>query len=297
MVVILRYALMSLVIFLSFATNAMAVDVEPADYTALPPGTTAVLWYQQHGKSDEFNFDGGPSVRNDTSLKTDISILRVVHFTEIGGVLVDPQFLIPYGHIYDAKIGGKSIGSARGFGDPLIGATFWLVNQPTAGVSGRYVGITPVLTLPLGSYDSLRTLNMGGHRWVSDIQLGWIEPLWGKFSMEWFGDLFFYGDNNQAGTGNQTLKQNITYQIQNYLRYDFNSRQRLAIGFSSTGGGRQYLDGIYSGQKTEVQQVRLEAQQMIGSRSQLAVQLTHDLQAVGGFKEQIGINLRALFLF
>ncbi|MGI4855902.1 MAG: transporter [Janthinobacterium lividum] len=281
----------------AFSTKALAVDVSPADYTALPAGTTAVLWYQQHGQSTQFNTDDGPSYQHDTRLKSDISILRVVHFTEIAGIRIDPQILLPYGHIYDAKISGQALNSTRGLGDPLIGATVWLVNQPTAGVSGRYVGITPVVTVPVGSYDQNRGNNVGGNRWVGDLQIGWIEPLWGKLAMEWFGDVYLYGDNTNAGSGNQTLKQNASYQIQTNLRYDFNPRQRLGLGFSSSAGGKRYIDGTYTGQKTEVQQVRLEAQQMITSNTQLALQLTHDMQVVGGFKNNLAINLRGLVLF
>ncbi|MGI4860938.1 MAG: transporter [Janthinobacterium lividum] len=292
-----RYVLLSCALLAAFSTKALAVDVSPADYTALPAGTTAVLWYQQHGQASQFNTDDGPSYRNDTRLKSDLSILRIVHFTDIAGIRIDPQILLPYGHIYDAKIGGQSLGSARGMGDPLVGATVWLVNQPNAGVSGRYVGITPVVTVPVGSYDRNRSINVGGHRWAGDVQIGWIEPLWGKLAMEWFGDVYVYGNNSEAGTGSQTLKQNASYQIQTDLRYDFNSRQRLAIGFSSSGGGKQYLDGVYTGQKTEVQQIRLEGQQMITARTQIALQLTHDTQVVGGFKNNLAINLRGLILF
>ncbi|WP_235595634.1 transporter [Pseudomonas syringae] len=52
---------------------------------------------------------------------------------DIGGITVDPQILLPFGHVYDARIGGQSLGSASGMGDPIVGATFWLVNQPSAG--------------------------------------------------------------------------------------------------------------------------------------------------------------------
>lgn len=43
--------------------------------------------------------------------------------------------------------------------------------------------------------------------------------------------------------------------------------------------------------------MRLEFQQMVGSSVQLSGQLTHDTRVVGGFQEDIGVNLRALLLF
>lgn len=282
---------------LLLSARSFAVDVNAGDYTALPPGTNVAAWYQQYGRASSFNPDGGATQRHDTGLKSNISILRLIHFTEIAGMTVDPQVLLPFGHIYDAKVGGQSLGSASGMADPIFGATFWLVNQPAAGSSGRYVGITPLLYLPWGSYDRNDALNLGENRYKFDLQLGWVEPLWGKTSLELYGDAVLYGDNDDAGNGRQRLEQDPTYQVQANLRYDFDPTRRVALGYSTTQGGKQFLDGDYTGQKTQVQQLRFEVQQMVGHKVQLSAQLTHDLQAEGGFREDIGLNLRALLLF
>lgn len=279
------------------STNALAVDVNAGDYTALPAGTNVAAWYQQYGHAKRFNADGAPDSTRQTSLKSNISILRLIHFMDIGGMTVDPQILLPFGHLYDARIGGQSLGSASGMADPIVGATFWLVNQPGAGASGRYFGITPLIYLPWGRYDRENALNLGENRFKGNLQLGWVEPLWGQFSMELYADAVVYGHNDDAGSGRQTLKQDPTYQVQGNLRYDFNPAQRVALGYSASTGGKRYLDGDYSGEKTEVQQVRAEFQQMLGQRVQLSAQLTHDVRSVGGFQEDAGINLRALLLF
>lgn len=279
------------------SSNALAVDVNAGDYTALPAGTNVAAWYQQYSRAERFNADGAPDSQRDTGLKSNISILRLIHFMDIGGIIVDPQILLPFGHVYDARIAGQSLGSASGLADPIIGATFWLVNQPAAGVSGRYFGITPLFYLPWGNYDKDDALNLGENRFKADVQLGWVEPLWGKVSMELYADVVAYGHNNDAGNGQQTLKQDPTYQLQGNLRYDFNPSQRVALGYSTSTGGKQNLDGDYTGQKTQVQQVRAEFQQMLGQRLQLSAQLTRDIEVTGGFQEDIGVNLRALLLF
>ncbi len=279
------------------SANAHAVDVNAGDYTALPPGTSVAAWYQQHGRASSFNPDGGGTVSDNTRLRSNISILRLIHFTEIAGITVDPQVLLPFGHVYGAKIGGQSLGSASGMADPIFGATFWLVNQPGAGASGRYFGVTPLLYVPWGSYHKGDALNLGENRYKFDLQLGWVEPLWGKTSLELYGDAVLYGDNDDAGSGRQTLEQDPTYQVQANLRYDFNPSQRVALGYSASTGGKQFIDGDYIGQKTEVQQVRFEFQQMVARNVQLSAQLTHDVQAEGGFREDVGVNLRALLLF
>ncbi|MBM3113763.1 transporter [Pseudomonas arcuscaelestis] len=277
--------------------KVLAVDVNAGDYTALPAGTNVAAWYQQFSRADRFNGDGAPDAKHATSLRSNISILRLIHFTEIGGITVDPQILLPFGHVYNVKVSGQSLGSNSGMADPIIGATFWLVNQPEAGSSGRYFGITPLIYLPWGQYDRDEGINLGENRWKADLQLGWVEPLWGRWSMEWYADAVFHGPNDDAGSGRQTLRQDTTYQLQTNLRYDVNPAQRLALGFSATDGGKQHLSGDYTGQKTEVQQVRLEFQQMLGNSVQLSTQFTHDTRVVGGFREDTGVNLRALLLF
>ncbi|TWI45217.1 outer membrane putative beta-barrel porin/alpha-amylase [Pseudomonas duriflava] len=287
----------ALVASFMFSSHARAVDVNAGDYTALPAGTNVALWYQQYSRSDQYHPDNGSTNRAGTSLKSNISIVRLIHFMKVGGITIDPQILLPFGHVYDARISGQSLSSATGLADPIIGATFWLVNQPAAGMSGRYFGITPLIYLPFGSYDKHDALNLGENRFKGDLQLGWIEPLWGKISFELYGDAVFYGHNNDAGNGNQTLKQDPTYQIQTNLRYDFDPTRRVAFGYSAITGGKQFLESDYTGQKTQVQQVRVEYQQMVNRSVQLSAQLTHDTHVDGGFQEDIGINLRALLVF
>lgn len=279
------------------STPVLAVDVNSGDYSALPPGTNFAAWYQQYSHADRFNAEGAPDSRRDTGLKSNISIVRLIHFMDIGGMTFAPQVLLPFGHVYDARIAGQSLGSASGMGDPIIGMTFWPINQPAAGASGRYLGIIPLVYLPWGNYDKDDALNLGENRFKIDLQAGWVEPLWGKISMELYADVVAYGHNHDAGSGRQTLKQDPTYQLQGNLRYDFNPSQRLALGYSASTGGKQYLDGDYTGQKTQVQQVRAEFQQMLGQKVQLSTQLTHDVAVTGGFEEDIGVNLRAVLLF
>jgi hypothetical protein len=277
------------------STKSLAVDVNSGDYIAFPSGTNLAAWYQQYGRAERYNADGGSDAKQDTGIRSNISILRLIHYVDIGGTTFAPQILLPFGHVYDARIGGQSLGSNSGMADPIIGATFWLINQPHAGVSGRYLGIIPLVYLPWGQYDRNEAINLGENRYKLDLQLGWIEPLWGKLAMEWYADAVIYGDNQQAGQ--QTLEQDKTYQLQANLRYDFNPSQRLALGYSASTGGKQYLDGNYNGTKTEVQQVRLEFQQMLTPRVQFSTQLTHDVRTEGGFQEEIGVNLRAVLLF
>lgn len=292
-----RLAGASLLLSMACAHQATAADINAADYTALPPGTNLALWYQQYTEANSYHPDGGSEISNGTGVKANISILRLIHFGKLGKFTIDPQILLPFGHVYDVRVGGQYIGSTSGMADPIVGGTLWLINDPKAGASGRYLGITPLVYIPAGKYDHNEPLNMGENRWRGDLQIGWIEPLGGKWGMDLAGHAIFYGDNDEFGPAKQTLKQDTSYHLQGYLRYDFNPQQRLALGYAAVTGGKRHVDGAYTGEKLEYQQVRVEFQQFFSPRVQVLAQLSSDTHVEGGFKNDIGVKLRALMVF
>jgi hypothetical protein len=62
-------------------------------------------------------------------------------------------------------------------------------------------------------------------------------------------------------------------------------------------GGRESLGGLPNGFRTEEQQARFEVQKFVAKDWQLAAELTHDVHVVGGFRQEIGVNGRILFVF
>ena len=172
-----------------------------------------------------------------------------------------------------------------------------MINQPEQGVSGRYLAVTPFIYLPLGQYDKNDAVNLGENRFKYDVQLAWVQPLYGKLGFEFYQDAIWYGDNDEAGSGNQTLSQDTSYQTQVNLRYDLNAKQRIALGYAANYGGDQSLDGIQLEQNMEKQQARFEFQQMINSKTQLSAQLVSDTQVESGFKKDLGLNFRLFYIF
>lgn len=127
--------------------------------------------------------------------------------------------------------------------------------------------------------------------------LAWVQPLYGKLGLEFYQDVIWYGDNDEAGDGHQTLSQDTSYQTQINLRYDLNTTQRVALGYVANYGGEQSLDGIHLDQDMEKQQVRFEFQQMLNAKTQLSTQVVSDTQVESGFKKDLGLNLRLLYIF
>jgi hypothetical protein len=67
------------------AGPAHAVDVDPGDYEAAPPGTNLLLGYGLFDWYNRFIDRSGHSV-SDSHLQTQTGILRPVHFTDVFGI-------------------------------------------------------------------------------------------------------------------------------------------------------------------------------------------------------------------
>ncbi|MBK1850085.1 transporter [Marinobacter sp. 1-4A] len=270
----------------------MAVDVDAGDYTALPAGTNLAMGYYQFATRDALYSDGNKAPIN-AGLDSHIGILRGVHFTEIAGYIVDPQFLLPVGKL-EGKDDTSGLGDASGIGDLTLAATVWLVNEPE---SNTYFGITPFVFAPTGSYDKKDALNLGENRWKYALQAGFITGLTPNISLDLAGDVTFYGENDEFGASNATLKQDPSYQLQGYLRYHMSSQWDLRAGVSHTLGGETKVNGIDQDNRMSYTKMTLGTAWFATPSLQLLANYGTDLSIRNGFKEQHRINLRILKAF
>ena len=127
---------------------AQAVDVDPGEYEAAPPGTAFLIGYGFFDWFDQFRTRSGNSV-SDSRLNTQTGILRPVYFVDIFGITADPQFFLIYGFANNGKLGGDDLDDAHGFGDIILASTFWIINDQE---KKRWFGITPFVWLPVGEY-------------------------------------------------------------------------------------------------------------------------------------------------
>jgi hypothetical protein len=68
------------------------------------------------------------------------------------------------------------------------------------------------LSLPIGTYDKYRSLNLGNNRWQNDLQVDFTQGFLDRSTVDVSGDWMYYGNNNEAGTANQRLSQPARYQ-------------------------------------------------------------------------------------
>lgn len=271
---------------------AAAIDVDAGDYTALPAGTNLALVHYQHAERDKL-YSKGTKVPVNAGLDSDVGILRGVHFMDIGGYIVDPQFLLPFGKL-KAKDGTSFLGDAGGTGDLILAATVWLVNQKE---SNTYFGITPFLTLPTGHYDRSKPLNLGENRTKFTLQAGYITSLARSLSLDLVGDFTVYGRNREFGAAGATLEQKTSYQAQAHLRYHVTPAFDLRAGMSKAISGETSVNGVDQGDRGSTTKFNIGASYFLRPTTQLLATYGRDASVREGFKENNRLNLRLLQVF
>lgn len=262
------------------AAPCRAVDYQPADWFAAPRNTNIVMAYYQ------FSRNAGESSRLDGHL----AIARYLHYDDAFGQRVVLDLIVPFGALTDATISGQPVGSVAGVGDPTFSVGLWFVNDP---LHGRYLSAASFLSVPMGNYDSQRTLNLGRNRWQHDLQID-VSQTVEAFTADLSGVWTWYGDNGDAGATHQTLSQDSSWTAYAWLTYEVTSavRRSLSIGYAGTFGGAVKLDGVPSGSKTKEHQFRVSYSQFIFPSWQALLSLSRDLSATDQLKQDFGLLLR-----
>lgn len=286
-----RTTLLGAALFGIAVSPAAAIDVDAGDYTALPAGTNLGALYYQHAGRNEL-YSGGNRVPIRAGLDSDVGILRGVHFTEIGGYIVDPQFLLPFGKL-KAKDDLAALGNASGVGDLILAATVWFT-RPT---DKTHFGITPYLFVPTGKYDNKSALNLGENRWKFILQAGLITPVAEKLTLDLVADAQVHGKNDDFGAASQTLKQKPLYQLQGWLRYHLTPAADLRFGVSDSRGGKTEIDGVDQNDRLSTSKLSVGGSYFVRPTTQLLATYGRDKSVRQGLKEDNRINLRLLQVF
>lgn len=111
------------------ALHANAGEVAPGDYEQYPVGATIGAIYYQHATTDSA-YANGHKVSSDFRVTSDVGILRLLHVYALSDtVTIDPQFLLPFGHVSGAG-DASALGSTRGVGDLILTAPVkWRFNE------------------------------------------------------------------------------------------------------------------------------------------------------------------------
>jgi len=274
------------------AQQAHAIDIDAGDYTALPAGSNVALVYAQQASRNSL-YAKGDRVPGQYGLDSTIGVARLIHFMKIGDYIVDPQVLLPFGQL-EARKDVAALGKGSGVGDVILAATVWTINDPA---QRRYLGFTPFLYAPTGTYDSGKALNLGENRWKYALQVAYIQGLSEKVTLDLAADATAYGLNSKANSAGQSLDQDMSYQLQAFVRYDLKPGWDLRAGLSHAHTGTTQLGGVSQDNGSNTDKLQLGSSIFVTPTTQLMALWGKDIKVTNGFKENSRFNLRLLQLF
>ncbi|PBP71419.1 phenol degradation protein meta [Pseudomonas syringae] len=278
---------------LCWSTVTRALEITAGDYEPLPVGMNALLVYAQHAESSDF-YSNGHKVSDDFRLKTDVSLLRYIHsFALSNNAVIEPQFILPYGHL---KAGGEAnaLGQTTGAGDLILGAP---VKWTLATANKDVFSVAPYLYLPTGSYENDDTLNLGENRWRLLLQAAYIHHFNARWALDTAADVSWFSDNDDYGSGSDTLAQKTRYEYQAYLSYNVSPQTRFAVGGGHIDGGENRVGGVNQDDQLSTTYLRVSATHMLTPSIQVQAVLGRDVEVEEGFREKSRLNLRLAKLF
>lgn len=277
---------------ISWGNPALALDLDAGDYTPAPADVTLGLLYLQYAERDHLYQDGGKQAGS-PGLDSQIGILRLAHYTDLGGYRVSPQILLPFGRL-DGRHDSGALGDTSAIADPILLMPIWLLNQPE---QRRYFGITPYLFIPVGSYDHDRVLNLGENRWKLTLQAGYVTGIGDKLALDLAADVTFYGRNDDYGAQQLTRRQKPSYQYQGFLRYPLRDNLDLRAGLSLQTGGENRIGQTWQDDSQRTTKWSAGFGWFFLPRAQLAVTVGRDISVENGFREDSRLNVRLLHVF
>jgi len=221
-----------------------------SDSNALPLIVSSV-------SGDTNPFDAADLVEADANIDGTLAMFgyaRTFSLWDRSAMLV---FLAPMGRVSsDAAVAGRSAGqSARGFGDPMVEFDLNIVG-PKAQKNipdiirfepGFSLDLLVDLTIPIGEYDSSKSMNLGQNRWYGRVgfpivwQLGpWVPGK--RTTLEFLPAVWFYGDNSDFV--GETLKTDPKFQMDAHLTRDFTDKFWGSLDAYYYNGGQSTIHGI-----------------------------------------------------
>lgn len=261
-----------------FSNQAYAIDLQAGDLVAPPPDLVLEqVSYQSSSYGDQYIHgikNSGPKI------ETSQFSVRLGRTFEIADYPALFYAQAPVGYTHPEGTLSSNKGDA-GIGDTSMLLAIWpYSNRKTR----TYWALGGYLTVPTGSYDNNRALNMGGNRYQTALQTGYQMPL--LDSLDWSAaiDALWSGDNNDYLPGHYKREQNVLYTAQTSLRYNINPTYAVAATYFYTTGGETTIDASNKHDTINLQRFQLTAMGHY-SFGRISLQYGRDLKTDNGFIE------------
>ena len=277
----------------STSTQSAEIATDPGDYTPLPAGVNLGILYGQYATRDTVYADGD-KVPVDAGLNTIIGLARFVHYMDIGGVIVDPQIIVPFGKVeLEEPFGPLQPTSESGVGDPIIGATAWVLNNPD---DQQWVGLSAFASVPVGQYDDDKgPVNIGENRWKGIFQAAYVKHLSNSVALDLIAEYSVYGDNDDFLGFKR--EQEDAQSLQGHLRYLLSKQSHVALSYYHSFGGETTVGGQDQDDRVNTNRWLATYATFVDPTVQLQLQAGQDINVENGFEEDTRVNIRVLKVF
>jgi hypothetical protein len=228
----------TLAVLLSTVSRVNA-QADARDYEALsnlPNHTSAVWVYYRHITAQN----------SKTSYALNLAMFRATHLLRFGNWAFTPfDAILPVADMElhtsftpDAPALKASI-FQTGIGDPIYAPTlgYSVAQGKPEDFTHTYVGFTPFLTFPLGTYKATNALNIGENRWVFKPHVTVGQRLFKMLTLELGANVQIFGKNDDVlaagptGAVKMTTEQKVTFNMESHLAADVHESMFVSASY------------------------------------------------------------------
>lgn len=280
----------SYVILIGSLLTAAQNDIFPTDYVSNKPGDIITTLYLSELSAKSYYRHGTDVL--DESFSTSLQVLRLGYTTQFFGFTTA---LTAVGFHANNTFDGAILETlypktTSGYGDLRLGITTWFINDRE---NMEYFAITPMVSLPVGTYDTSRAVNIGENRYKGTLSAGYVNRLahgeLGELFIELSPEIALYGDNDNAR--GKKIKQDPSFSLSGYLRYRPIPITGIFTGYQINKGGETTINGVRQNDEPDT------AKLMIGGAvfvygTQIILRHAQDIHVENGFKSDRQTTLR-----
>ena len=236
------------IVFVLLPVGTSAQELEPGAYWPLPKGLNIVTAVNSINWGD-VAFDPAAPI-DEASATINTTALAFAKAFSVAGRSANASVMAPIvaGHIEGRYLGEFAEVGRFGPGDPRVKVGLNLYGAPSmtptefASYQQRgIVGVSLLVAMPLGQYDSSKLINLGTNRWSFKPELG-LSRTSGSWVVEMMAGVWLFTDNTDF-VGGRTRQQDAIVAMQFHLTYKFNQAMWLAADANFYRGGRTTIGG------------------------------------------------------
>ena len=292
----------SLTVVLFGMSTVIAQDLEPRAYSPAPVGTNFLVLTYFHSSGDVL-LDPSLPIQN-ASVQFNTAAIGYYHSFGLFDRQTTATLAVPY--VWGSGTGLVNGIQTRiyrsGLGDPGLRISYNLYGSPALTpqefkkrTSRTVIGMSLIITAPLGQYDPRLLLNLGTNRWSFRPQVGFSREL-----RAWTFDLYLGGSfftTNANFFGGHARDQSPIGATQVHVSYTFRPGMWAAADGIYYTGGRTTIDGVQGNDLQTSVRVGLTFALPITRAQGLKFQYTRGaVTRVGGDFTTLGITYQYRFM-